>query len=482
MVASASKVGKSDGEISSSSKKKNKLASEASPTLNIMSELGDLDVSSRKRMKHSSKKGESSGVKPSSKSETFRKASARDAEGGEKSKGDKETSKKRRTRRKSIKSSVDTSPSGRKSKTSDVGGDALVTRKLFEVDSQNSEIQEFSADRAAKKELAKRSATVPKLPSSLLADIRNNPPEVFEAFEVQVHGVHPALWFQAFVGSMPSQLLTIHQLQKLRSEFPENEEKQYKALKALVLETYVNVNAHREARKKFEKLKMSKEYGVREFAQRIIAQRSICDALPKCDVNDDTQRDVFVRGLPSKLAERLLEKSKSSSADFDKLVSMADKIWRNMTAAGVNSSDSEIRGENFSLGEISTEFSAENTEFLSALSKNINGMSKQQQKKLQRLLFGKSNPKKRKRAREFPKYEGDQSKFILSLKSKYDPEIWKKRQELLDSGAKITKENDDLFELDKHDGKFVCVKCWKYRHTASRCTAGRKRSNSGANK
>ena len=85
MVASASKVGKSDGEISSSSKKKNKLASEASPTLNIKSELGDLDVSSRKRMKHSSKKGESSGVKPSSKRETFPKASARDAEGEKKS-------------------------------------------------------------------------------------------------------------------------------------------------------------------------------------------------------------------------------------------------------------------------------------------------------------------------------------------------------------------------------------------------------------
>ena len=62
--------------------------------------------------------------------------------------------------------------------------------------------------------------------------------------------------------------------------------------------------------------------------------------------------------------------------------------------------------------------------------------------KLQKLLFGKPNPKKRKRAREYPKYEGDQSKFIQSLKSKYDREIWKKRQELLDSGAKITKEND----------------------------------------
>ena len=64
MIASASKVGKSDGKISSSSKKKIKLDSEASPTLTIESDLGGLDVSSGKGMKHSSKKGKSSGDKP----------------------------------------------------------------------------------------------------------------------------------------------------------------------------------------------------------------------------------------------------------------------------------------------------------------------------------------------------------------------------------------------------------------------------------
>ena len=78
MIASASKVGKSDGKISSSSNKKSKLDTEASPTLTIESGLGGLDISSRKGMKHSSKKGKSSGDKPSSKSESFPKASARE--------------------------------------------------------------------------------------------------------------------------------------------------------------------------------------------------------------------------------------------------------------------------------------------------------------------------------------------------------------------------------------------------------------------
>ena len=47
---------------------------------------------------------------------------------------------------------------------------------------------------------------------------------------------------------------------------------------------------------------------------------------------------------------------------------------------------------------------------------------------------------------------------------------------LLESGKKITKANDNLFELDKNDdGKFVCVKCWKLKHTASRCTSSNKK-------
>ena len=42
-----------------------------------------------------------------------------------------------------------------------------------------------AADQAAERELAKRAATVPKLPESLLADIRNDPTGSFEAFELR---------------------------------------------------------------------------------------------------------------------------------------------------------------------------------------------------------------------------------------------------------------------------------------------------------
>ena len=100
---------------------------------------------------------------------------------------------------------------------------------------------------------------------------------------------------------MPKGLLTTEQLQKIRQDYKDDTD-QYPALKSLILETYVNINAHQQARKKFEALKMSADYGVREFAQRILSQRSICDALPKSDVNDATQRDVFLKGLPSQLS------------------------------------------------------------------------------------------------------------------------------------------------------------------------------------
>eukprot|EP01048_Picozoa_sp_COSAG05_P014051 COSAG05_NODE_1557_length_4564_cov_116.713102_5_plen_189_part_00 len=87
--------------------------------------------------------------------------------------------------------------------------------------------------------------------------------------------------------------------------------------------------------KKFEALKMSADYGVREFAQRILSQRSICDALPKSDVNDATQRDVFLKGLPSQLTERVLQKKKSKGCSFKKLVDIAHKYWISLTETGV---------------------------------------------------------------------------------------------------------------------------------------------------
>ena len=97
-------------------------------------------------------------------------------------------------------------------------------------------------DQAANKELARRAATVPKFPASLLADIRSNTAEVFDEFELQVCGVHEALWFQAFVGAMPKGLLTTEQLQKIRQDNKDDTD-QYPALKSLILETYVNIKA-----------------------------------------------------------------------------------------------------------------------------------------------------------------------------------------------------------------------------------------------
>eukprot|EP01048_Picozoa_sp_COSAG05_P001402 COSAG05_NODE_47_length_24712_cov_26.673844_18_plen_96_part_00 len=64
-------------------------------------------------------------------------------------------------------------------------------------------------------------------------------------------------------------------------------------------------------------------------------KRSICDALPKSDVNDATQRDVFLKGLSSQLTERVLQKKKSKGCSFNKLVDIAHKYWISLTEAGV---------------------------------------------------------------------------------------------------------------------------------------------------
>ena len=337
----------------------------------------------------------------------------------------------------------------------------------------------YSADQAANKELARRAATVPKFPASLLADIRGNTAEVFDDFELQVCGVHEALWFQAFVGAMPKGLLTTEQLQKIRQDNKDDTD-QYPALKSLILETYVNINAHQQARKKFEALKMSADYGVREFAQRILSQRSICDALPKSDVNDATQRDVFLKGLPSQLTERVLQKKKSRNCSFDKLVEISHKYWISLTEAGVLKSSNTKTASNLVMKvdgdelDLSNGIDMSNKQFLSSMSKSVQSMSSGDQNKLKQLLFIKRGSKRD--AAKVPKFEGDRSNFVKALKAKYDDDIWSERIALMESGKKITKVNDNLFELDKSDdGKYVCVKCWKLKHTASRCTSSNKK-------
>jgi hypothetical protein len=320
---------------------------------------------------------------------------------------------------------------------------------------------------------------VPKFPASLLADIRGNTAEVFDDFELQVCGVHEALWFQAFVGAMPKGLLTTEQLQKIRQDNKDDTD-QYPALKSLILETYVNINAHQQARKKFEALKMSADYGVREFAQRILSQRSICDALPKSDVNDATQRDVFLKGLPSQLTERVLQKKKSRNCTFDKLVEISHKYWISLTEAGVLKSSNTKTASNLVMKvdgdelDLSNGIDMSNKQFLSSMSKSVQSMSSGDQNKLKQLLFIKRGSKRD--AAKVPKFEGDRSNFVKALKAKYDDDIWSERIALMESGKKITKANDNLFELDKNDdGKYVCVKCWKLKHTASRCTSSNKK-------
>ena len=44
-----------------------------------------------------------------------------------------------------------------------------------------------------------------------------------------------------------------------------------------------------------------------------------------------TQRDVFLKGLPSQLTERVLQKKKSKGCSFDKLVDIAHKYWISLT-------------------------------------------------------------------------------------------------------------------------------------------------------
>ena len=65
-----------------------------------------------------------------------------------------------------------------------------------------------------------------------------------------------AVWFQAFVGAMPKGLLTTEQLQKIRQDNKDDTD-QYPALKTLILETYANINAHQQARKKFEEVQLT---------------------------------------------------------------------------------------------------------------------------------------------------------------------------------------------------------------------------------
>ena len=124
--------------------------------------------------------------------------------------------------------------------------------------------------------------------------------------------------------------------------------------------------------------------------------------------------------------------------------------------------------------DLSNGIDMSNKQFLSSMSKSVQSMSSGDQNKLKQLLFIKRGSKRD--AAKVPKFEGDRSNFVKALKAKYDDDIWSERIALMESGKKITKANDNLFELDKNDdGKYVCVKCWKLKHTASRCTSSNKK-------
>lgn len=86
----------------------------------------------------------------------------------------------------------------------------------------------------------------------------------------------PELWFRALTLSLPVGVVTPDQLMYIRQTFTKDEKARYKALKALIVSTYVNNNAHVRAREELVGMTMDVDKGVREFAQRLMAAWSVC--------------------------------------------------------------------------------------------------------------------------------------------------------------------------------------------------------------
>ena len=88
-----------------------------------------------------------------------------------------------------------------------------------------------------------------------------------------------------------------------------------------------------------------------------------------------------------------------------------------------------------------------------------------------------------------PAYSGDKADLVKTLKLKYDAidaSLWAKRLKLISDNVKLDRqEHAEYFKLDRvkiepGNGKapysyntYVCVKCWKCKHTANFCSTNK---------
>jgi hypothetical protein len=327
------------------------------------------------------------------------------------------------------------------------------------------------ADKAIESALAKQAATIPTIPKSVMAKVKNSAPRCFANLEVLLQSKNTAreLWFTALVQLLPENLISIRELAAINDRDVGHHVK-YETLKALVITTYNDPEAAAKERKLLVDLRMLEGRGPNEFYARLISQFEVCENTTRCDVSLQTVADTFLLGLPSALRSQLIIKmgqpTASSTVSMRSFVAAANELYTTMKAAQlpINSPQLGVAAigtrKSLNLGnvptaelvsELNSRHSAETSELLSAIG------------------FKRSKP---------PAFEGDKDELLRLLRSKYSASEWKEREELMKQNVKLSDKHDKFFKNDKSaDGKYVCVYCWKLKHTASRCKTAKSKNS-----
>ena len=393
---------------------------------------------------------------------------------------------------------------------------AEMTRKLPDTDSNEGK----AFERAYQQQVAKQRAVIPHISADIIKELFLNPDQAFPRLHELLLECDRRLWFHAVCNACPSDKISLSTISQIREKTTDELER-YQLLMKHILSTFRPHDAHKQAEVAFMNLVWQRDlsepftaYCMRAKNFYLIADAFRDSEMVKpmllrkilCVLPQETLKILFEA---KDMYARSCEMRACSEKDFswvDGIAAEATKVMRSVEACLVI--QTELTGADTSsksasklsalaneagvgaadLGRALALLSGANSSLAQLSSAPNGGMSKRAAKKARAIARGQASGgtlnfvKKLQSAQ--PAYSGDKGELLKSLKVKYDAvdeSIWGKRLKLISDNTKLDRqEHAEFFKLDRvkiepGNGKapyntYVCVKCWKCKHTANFCS------------
>ena len=393
---------------------------------------------------------------------------------------------------------------------------AEMTRKL--PDTSSNEGKAF--ERAYQQQVAKARAVIPHITADIIKELFLNPDQAFPRLHELLLECDRRLWFHAICNACPSDKISLSTISQIREKTADELER-YQLLMKHILSTFRPHDAHKQAEVAFMNLVWQRDlsepftaYCMRAKNFYLIADAFRDSEMVKpmllrkilCVLPQETLKILFEA---KDMYARSCEMRACTEKDFswvDGIAAEATKVMRSVEAClviqteltGADTSSksasklsalaSEAGVGNADLGRALALLSGSNSSLAQLSSAPNGGMSKRAAKKARAIARGQASGGTLNFVKKIqsvqPAYSGDKGDLLKSLKVKYDAvdaSLWDKRLKLISDNVKLDRqEHAEFFKLDRvkiepGNGKapyntYVCVKCWKCKHTANFCS------------